>query len=103
MLPPTRFLVSPAPPCTSADPDWVRPVLAKALPADGGPQPMRVVVYDADRRSSTPDALSLGSQDYLGEAEFMMAELMAAPGGTLELPLLDLEVRRGDWEGRRGA
>ncbi|KAL4854258.1 Copine-5 [Chlorella vulgaris] len=77
-----------------ASPEWVRPVLAKSSGADGGPQPMRVVVYDADRRAKSPDSLTLTSQHYIGEAEFLMADLMTAPGLTLELPLLDLASGR---------
>ena len=34
--------------------------------AEGQPQPMRVVVYDVDKRAKRPEALSLAGQDYLG-------------------------------------
>lgn len=61
MLPPSLLV-----PALPAGPEWVRPVLAKSSGADGGPQPMRVVVYDADRRANSPDSLTLTSQDYIG-------------------------------------
>lgn len=53
-----------SPSCPPADPQFVRPVLVRFV--EGSAQPMRVVLYDADRLSR-PERLSLASQDYIGE------------------------------------
>eukprot|EP01022_Parablepharisma_sp_SALTPOND_P013369 TRINITY_DN1784_c0_g2_i1.p1 TRINITY_DN1784_c0_g2~~TRINITY_DN1784_c0_g2_i1.p1 ORF type:complete len:496 (-),score=36.33 TRINITY_DN1784_c0_g2_i1:4290-5777(-) len=45
---------------------------------------MRIVLYDADDRSHLAD---LKKQEYIGEAEFMMHELMRAKAQTLKLDL----------------
>ncbi|KAL4422477.1 hypothetical protein ABPG75_008674 [Micractinium tetrahymenae] len=75
----------------TADPQFVRPVLVRYTAAAA--QPMRIVLYDADRLGR-PERLSLSSQDYIGEAEFALADVMAAPARSLELPLLDLQAGR---------
>ncbi|PSC75962.1 BONZAI 3-like isoform X1 isoform A [Micractinium conductrix] len=75
-----------------SDPEWVKPILERYT-ADAA-QPMKVVIYDVDSIAKKPEALSLASQDYIGEVEFALSDLMKAPGGTLELPLVDLQQGR---------
>lgn len=73
------------------DPQFVRPVLVRYT--QNAAQPMRIVLYDVDRLGR-PERLRLASQDYIGEAEFSLADVMAAPSRSLQLPLLDLQAGR---------
>lgn len=57
---------------------------------------MRVAVYDVDTAASSPEALKLDQQDYLGDAEFLLSDLMLAPSRTLQLPL---RCKRGGQHG----
>ncbi|GAB4821761.1 hypothetical protein N2152v2_008807 [Parachlorella kessleri] len=72
----------------SHDPEFIRPVVVSYTPQ--GRQPLRIVLYDVDTLKSDVRSIKLASQDYLGEAEVSLSEVLAAPNKVLEVPLLDM-------------
>lgn len=56
-------------------------------------QPMRLVVYDVDVQEKDNRKLRLAEQDFLGEAAFVLSDLLTAPGQSLTLPLKDSHNR----------
>ncbi|GAB4817389.1 hypothetical protein N2152v2_004435 [Parachlorella kessleri] len=50
-------------------------------------QPLRLLICDVDTSARRPEDLDLTRQDYLGEADFLLSDLMTAPAQTLKLKL----------------
>lgn len=76
----------------SHDPDFSRPLRVRytfeVL------QPMKVVLFDVDTSGGKPEDLNLSKQDYIGEAEFLLSDVMTAPAQLLQLTLRSVHSRR---------